>query len=238
MATLPQRVKRPSRDETRRRLLEAAALIFIEKGIGAASVDDIAAAAGFSRGALYSNFADKDAVVIELLRHLTDASIAELDNLLLEHPDPNEYVQALQHAMTDPKRPAWSHQPVLSTELLLWSIRNPEAKPILKERLDRAQEAIHRVIEVQASRFGLGPADNRYDIAAMLNAMDDGFSLHALMDPSRDPLASFAKALDFFTEAAMAIAFVEQSRSADGLGQNRPSKVGTDSTTGKRNRSR
>jgi AcrR family transcriptional regulator len=238
MATPPPRVRRPSREETRTRLLEAAAFVFIEKGIGASSVDDIAAAAGFSRGALYSNFADKDAVVTELLRDLREKSTEEMNSTLRDHPDPNDYVRALQNAMTDPDRPIWSHHPILSTELLLWSIRNPEAKPMLQERLDRAQEAIHHIIEVQASRFGLGPAENRKDIAAMLNAMDDGFSLHALMDPSRDPSAAFAKALDFFTEAAMAIAFVEQSRLADGLGKDSTPKVGSDGVTRKRNRRR
>jgi hypothetical protein len=41
--------------------------------------------------------------------------------------------------------------------------------------------------------------------------MDDGFSLHAMIDPSRDPLVAFAAALDFLAEAGAAIGFVERA---------------------------
>jgi AcrR family transcriptional regulator len=48
------------RSQTRQRLIEAASKVVAEKGFGSATVDDIAEAAGFSIGALYSNFSGKD----------------------------------------------------------------------------------------------------------------------------------------------------------------------------------
>jgi len=51
---------RPTRDEKRgKKLFEAAAEVFEEHGIGAASIEMIAAAAGLTRGAFYSNFDGK-----------------------------------------------------------------------------------------------------------------------------------------------------------------------------------
>src|SRR5882757_7293970 len=50
---------RPTRDDTREKLLEAAARVFEEQGIGGTSIETIAAAAGFTRGAFYSNFKSK-----------------------------------------------------------------------------------------------------------------------------------------------------------------------------------
>jgi AcrR family transcriptional regulator len=57
-----------SREQTTQRLLDAAQKLIARKGLDAASVENIAAAAGYSRGAFYSNFESKDDLFIELLR--------------------------------------------------------------------------------------------------------------------------------------------------------------------------
>ncbi len=66
---------RPTREETREKLFQAAAEVFEEQGIGAASIEAIAAAAGLTRGAFYSNFADKDELIIAMLEDHVDRSI-------------------------------------------------------------------------------------------------------------------------------------------------------------------
>jgi AcrR family transcriptional regulator len=55
------------RQATRQRLLDAAAQVFADRGFGRTSVEHVCEAAGFTRGAFYSNFADKDALVLALL---------------------------------------------------------------------------------------------------------------------------------------------------------------------------
>ncbi len=55
-------------EETRRRLLEAAGSVFAAKGYERASVADIAAAAGFTKGAFYASFPSKEAVFLEVAR--------------------------------------------------------------------------------------------------------------------------------------------------------------------------
>jgi AcrR family transcriptional regulator len=57
-----------SKDQTRQRLLDAAQAMFMKKGFVAASVEDIAQAAGYTRGAFYSNFRSKPELFLELLR--------------------------------------------------------------------------------------------------------------------------------------------------------------------------
>jgi len=56
------------RAQTQERLMAAAARVFAERGIIGASVEEICEAAGFTRGAFYSNFADKDELVLALIR--------------------------------------------------------------------------------------------------------------------------------------------------------------------------
>ena len=57
-----------AREQTRQRLLDASQLIFTKKGFAAGSVEEIVLAAGYTRGAFYSNFRSKQALQIELLK--------------------------------------------------------------------------------------------------------------------------------------------------------------------------
>lgn len=61
-----------SRENTRARLLDAAAQIFAEVGLDGASVETICERAGFTRGAFYSNFDSKDALFLELMSTVAD----------------------------------------------------------------------------------------------------------------------------------------------------------------------
>src|SRR5262245_14758188 len=57
---------------TRRYLLDAAALVFAKKGFQKATLDEVAATAGFSKGAVYSNFTSKDDLFLALLEDRMD----------------------------------------------------------------------------------------------------------------------------------------------------------------------
>jgi AcrR family transcriptional regulator len=70
-----------SRDQTRQRLLDAAQAIFMKKGFLAASVEDIAAAAGYTRGAFYSNFGSKPELFLELLKRDHDSIMGRLHSI-------------------------------------------------------------------------------------------------------------------------------------------------------------
>ena len=65
----------PRREATRQRLLQAAMGEFARHGIDATSVEQISEAAGFTRGAFYSNFEDKDALILALLEETHRATM-------------------------------------------------------------------------------------------------------------------------------------------------------------------
>ncbi|HEX5857890.1 MAG TPA: helix-turn-helix domain-containing protein [Microbacterium sp.] len=66
MTDTAPRVTTRSRENTRARLLDAAAEVFAEVGLDAASVEAVCERAGFTRGAFYSNFESKDELFLEL----------------------------------------------------------------------------------------------------------------------------------------------------------------------------
>lgn len=73
----------PRRAQTRERLMTAAVTVFADRGIIGASVEEICEAAGFTRGAFYSNFVDKDELVLALLRREIDTQYSAAEQALL-----------------------------------------------------------------------------------------------------------------------------------------------------------
>ena len=86
----PQRVRRPPRAETRRALLDAAARVFARQGLHGASVEAVSEEAGFSRGALYSNFKSKEDLFLALYEERIDRRRRELREVMQRAGDPAE----------------------------------------------------------------------------------------------------------------------------------------------------
>ena len=178
---------RPTREETREKLFQAAAEVFEEQGIGAASIEAIAAAAGLTRGAFYSNFADKDELIIAMLEDHVDRSIQHHRELLARHRTPEDFIAALGVSDRNRRDPL-GRAPLLHIELILFAARSERRRPELAKRL-RARRAL--VAEILT---GVGLTDPAQG-SAMLLALEDGFRLHRLIDPASTPADSFMRAI-------------------------------------------
>lgn len=78
----PERTRRPRRDDVRRRLLDAALTEFIEHGYDRASLDRIALTAGFSKGAIYSNFTGKEDLFLALMDEQVRHRVGKIRDLV------------------------------------------------------------------------------------------------------------------------------------------------------------
>lgn len=173
---------RPTRAQTRRRLLEAAATVFADKGIAAATIEDICGEAGFSRGAFYSNFGAKDELVIELLEEHLIANLAEIDRLFDVAADPADFIQSME---SEERRrdDVIKGNGLLYIELMLYALRNPDNRPRMVERQNRSYDKTRQILGKIEADSGVplpGPID---DMAALVLAFDDGLMLHQLIDP-------------------------------------------------------
>ena len=79
-----------SKDQTRQRLIEAAQKIFTKKGYVASSVEDIAEAAGYTRGAFYSNFSSKSELLMELLQRDHERMQVDMQSVMAGEVSPEE----------------------------------------------------------------------------------------------------------------------------------------------------
>jgi AcrR family transcriptional regulator len=111
-----------SQMQTRERLLVAARQVFARLGYGGASVDMIAAEAGYSKGAVYSNFASKDAIFFELLDRAADEEIAVFSRIMaMDAPDARKALALWLDEMH-----ADDDLAMLTMELALHARRNPQ----------------------------------------------------------------------------------------------------------------
>jgi AcrR family transcriptional regulator len=172
--------------QTRGRLLTAAEQVLARHGYGGASMDLITAEAGYSKGAIYSNFESKEAVFLELLRVYMERDMAELERIVSLAP------QQLSAALN-----AWletmhcdSDCPLLVTELQLHARRNLAFAERYYALQDQQTRALARILErfFEAQSVPL-PMDPR-DLAGCMTALAHGLSLqHPQAEPGAPSVA-------------------------------------------------
>ena len=185
---------RPTRDETRDKLFEAAARVFEEQGIGGASIEAIAAAAGFTRGAFYSNFASKDELIIAMLEDHVAQSIRRSLDLLAKHQNLDDFLDAFKRMDRSQQDPL-GRSPLLHMEMILFVARAEKRRPELAKRLRARRKLIADMVETTLKDSGRPASVNPAWTAAVVLALDDGFRLHRLIDPETTPADSFLRAL-------------------------------------------
>jgi AcrR family transcriptional regulator len=183
----PRRLTRAeTKARTRALLLDAAAQVFARKGFAGASVEDIAETAGFSTGALYSNFSGKDELFIELLSSRNSSRLSEAATLVSE----NSSVEDAQTAMSrylvevaDKDRDLAA----LQAEFWLYAIRRPEFQESLAEQFRSNRDGLAKVLTARAADRGQA-ADAPFDnLATVLLAMFQGLVQLRRTDPSLVP---------------------------------------------------
>jgi AcrR family transcriptional regulator len=189
---------RPTRDDTCEKLFEAAARVFEEQGIGGASIEAIAAAAGFSRGAFYSNFRSKDELIIAMIEDHVAQSIRRNLDLLARHQNLADFIDALK-TMDRSRQDPLARSPLLHMEMILFVARAEKRRPELAERLRARRKLIADIVETTSKNSGKNvspnPAPNPAWTGAILLALEDGFRLHRLIDPETTPADSFLRAI-------------------------------------------
>jgi AcrR family transcriptional regulator len=203
-------MNRPSRSatqaQTRERLLDAAEQAFAAEGFGGASLDRIAEAAGFTRGAVYSNFADKADLFVAVLDRRLDRRHAEVADAMLAARDPDAFVAALRSpAWTAGREDAMRQWLMLRDEFRLFALRNPTAAERLA-RYDRRQRDYYvEAIAHLLGQLGVEPPINPRLAAAMLLAIDESLVRQHWIDADDVSATAVADAIEFLLDAAVAL---------------------------------
>ncbi|MFF0542044.1 TetR/AcrR family transcriptional regulator [Nocardia thailandica] len=122
-----------SQAQTRQQLMATAKQLFLELGYHATSLEKVADRAGFSKGAVYSNFRNKDELCVAVLEETRAERVAEILAILTE-PDPDARLARFQSwAEAVIGDPAWTS---LEVEFAMHARRNEPQRTELSARLD------------------------------------------------------------------------------------------------------
>ena len=123
------------RAQTRERLLTAARTVFAEHGVEGASVEEICEAAGFTRGAFYSNFSSRSDLVLALIRQGISLQLAAAQSAIetmkaAGNLDPEELIAITLSALTgfQPDVATDRQNVITDRALMLHAARDPELR--------------------------------------------------------------------------------------------------------------
>jgi AcrR family transcriptional regulator len=172
------------RERTRRELVDAAARVFARVGYHAASVDQVAEAAGFTKGAVYSNFSSKESLFLAVLDRQDDQAIEVLEQVLVE-AEPAELPSLLaeRRGAIELLGRDWA---MLELEFVLCAARHEQ----VAERVAARQRRIHERIAALVRRYldqirpGGSNATEADELATLFLATTSGLALRGLTNAS------------------------------------------------------
>jgi len=174
---------RPRREDVRAQILEAAIVVFNREGYGAASIQKIATEAGFTKGAVYSNFDSKQELFGAIMRaRFSETSLAVLEGIT---PTSDGWHSAVGQAANLLARHIGTLGSLhaLVIEFALQASRDPEAHEVYLE-LRRAQRLeLADGLRTRSASLGLAENIDFDQVAATILALISGLTLESIIDP-------------------------------------------------------
>jgi AcrR family transcriptional regulator len=174
------------RQLTREALIASARDVFAHRGFHAASLEEIAEAAGFTRGAVYSNFENKEDLFFAVLDRHVETQLAAFDALFEDSGGPGavsdeDIVRAWrqQPAASDPE---WI---ALSLEFRLYVLRNPEVRDRFLVRYHEYKNKIESYLSEILKHLDEELTIPVGDLAAIVDWGGSGLMELGLVDPSQ-----------------------------------------------------
>ena len=190
------------KQQTRTVLLEAAAAVFAARGFHAASLDEIAEAAGYTKGAIYSNFGGKAELFLALVQERRAAMLEQFFPAAdpAAHPDPGERLAAVSDVYrrlvpTESEYALWA-------EFELYALRDPELREQLREEGRQQFALLVELVRHHLSEMGVvNPPLAPEHLARLFMAVFDSLSRQRVMEPEAVPDDLFATLTNFINDA-------------------------------------
>ncbi|HEX8083303.1 MAG TPA: TetR/AcrR family transcriptional regulator [Solirubrobacteraceae bacterium] len=197
-----QRVRRPPREQTRREILDAAARAFAQRGLHGASVETVAAEAGLSTGAVYSNFKSKEDLFLTLYEERIAARARDLRDAVGEAGDGAEAVASAAANVTRVFRssPEWL---LLYFEFALLAARDAKFARRFRTVRRRGLDELTQGIEDGLRQAGADPSAAPR-VARAVRAATWGFALDHLLGESKRDDGTVEDALGMIFRGAVA----------------------------------
>jgi AcrR family transcriptional regulator len=205
--------RQENQQRTRDALLKAASKLFCRRGLEGASIDEVAEAAGYTKGAFYANFASKEELFLVILDEKFSRELERLEEALAGTQEPSEEARNAAaefiHFASDEE---W---PRLYFQFAAHAARNEEFRQELATRQEAMRDRLAQPYERWTKDFpGERPLPIE-DIAAMTYFMADGFLVDRLIEPGlSEELYTTMLSVFFRGLAAMALGWEPSDEAA------------------------
>lgn len=203
-----RRTQAERREETREQVIAAAARVFARNGFHATSLDAVAEEAGFSRGAVYYNFADKEELFLELLDRRCAERAQDLREVFADTGQDVEATSrqaqlAAQHALEAMTGdPEWR---ALYLEFLAHAARDPAFRRRFARRTDEMRGALEEIVVERAGPFADALGMSPQQLAVVIDALGVGLWGHHMLHGAKAvPPELFSQAVALLVEGIAA----------------------------------
>ena len=182
MATTVRLSRAERQARTREDLIDAAERLFSRGGFHATSVDAVADAAGYTKGAVYSNFSSKEELFLAVYERRADEAVAEVERELAKAPDPITGIESIARARIAQRGrgDGW-----LAVFFEFWAhvLRHPELRERFAAIHTRVNEPLAAAAGQVAAEHGIEPEQPVARMATAYYAMQLGLQLERLTQP-------------------------------------------------------
>lgn len=181
MSSTPKPVTR-RRAQTRQRLVEAAREVFAREGFGRSTVEQVCEAAGFTRGAFYSNFTSLDELFLEMWAQESASLLARLQDVAAGGAPKVKDVRAAVERVLEalPVDTDWFQ---ITSEFTAHAVRTPGLAQVMAAREQAIQEALAPVFDLLLAQVGRR-VTNRVALGRSLVAAYDGTLAQLAVEPA------------------------------------------------------
>jgi AcrR family transcriptional regulator len=207
----PKKRLRPTRAQTRQRLLQAAGEVFAERGYDRASLDDVGTAAGLTKGAVYSSFAGKDDLFYALMRERIDERLALVTEVVERQATVRDITRdagsGLAQLMSSQRQ--WH---LLFIEFWARAVRDPGLHDELARERRSVRGLIAQFLEAHAAEAGVNLPAPAEQLAVVVLALSNGIAIEHLADPDTVDPSIFGVALGLLLDSLLTPATLRTDR--------------------------
>lgn len=187
---MPRLTRAQRQEQTRAELTEAAKVRFLQHGYAATSLEDIADDAGYTKGAVYSNFGNKPNLCREVLEAIHREKLGELAHLAISESDLSARVAAVttwfESTVGDV---GWT---MLELEFVVLSRNDQELTAMISALRNDAEASTVGMLRSIATDLGVAEsqlaqgdiADTLDGLANLLLSAGIGLGIQRAVDPS------------------------------------------------------
>jgi AcrR family transcriptional regulator len=172
---------------THEQLLDAGRQVFLRRGFLAATVEEIASDAGYTRGAVYKHFGGKEGLWLAIIEADADTHLRHLRNALAHATDRDDLIAAL--TLLDPADQDAAKWSTAAAEVLAATAQQPETASLIAAVQQRHDEQVVALLAEHAQRLRIEPAMPLHQAVVMLGALGIGLALRQTIAPPADSTA-------------------------------------------------